>query len=175
MVKQGEQVICIKTVIMDDTVTEAFTRGKVYLCENDDHLTDNQGDKLHGVFEYEGMSEEDKKWFKTHFVSLNDLRVYDTPFTTGKMGVKETTGKLNYELDFVFITQIAERMSKNKDKYPPYNWQKLHDIEELKQALFRHVLAVMDGTYEDDGREFGHLEAIALNAMFINYHAKKNK
>lgn len=82
---------------------------------------------------------------------------------------KETENKLNYELDFNFITQLAERMAQNKHKYEPYNWQKLDNIAELKQALFRHVLEVMNGNYEDDGRMFAHLESIALNTMFINY------
>lgn len=86
---------------------------------------------------------------------------------------KETSNKLNYELDFNFITQLAERMAQNKHKYVPYNWQKLDNIAELKQALFRHVLEVMRGNYEDDNRLFGHLESIALNCMFINYQLNK--
>lgn len=88
---------------------------------------------------------------------------------------KETANKLNYELDFNFITQLAERMAQNKHKYDPYNWQKLDNIDELKQALFRHVLEVMKGNYEDDNRLFGHLESISLNCMFINYQLNNLK
>jgi|SRR5690554_1039317 len=90
---------------------------------------------------------------------------------------KETSNKLNYELDFNFITQLAERMAQNKHKYEPYNWQRLDNIAELKQALYRHVMEVMKGNYADDNRLFGHLESIALNAMFINYQLNnlKNK
>ena len=88
---------------------------------------------------------------------------------------KETEGKLHYELDFEFITQMAERMASNKGKYEPYNWQKLDNIADLKQSLFRHVLEIMNGNYKDDNREFGHLEAVAINAMFINYQLKRNK
>ena len=88
---------------------------------------------------------------------------------------KETEGKLHYELDFEFITQMAERMASNKGKYEPYNWQKLDNINDLKQSLFRHVLEVMNGNYEDDNRAKGHLEAVAINAMFINYQLKRNE
>ena len=88
---------------------------------------------------------------------------------------KETEGKLFYELDFEFITKMAERMASNKGKYEPYNWQKLDNIADLKQSLFRHVLEVMNGNYKDDNREFGHLEAVAINAMFINYQLKRNE
>ena len=88
---------------------------------------------------------------------------------------KETEGKLYYELDFEFITKMAERMASNKGKYEPYNWQKLDNVADLKQSLFRHVLEVMNGNYKDDNREFGHLEAVAINAMFINYQLKRNE
>jgi Domain of unknown function (DUF5664) len=90
-------------------------------------------------------------------------------------GQKEATGKLEYELDFEFITQMAERMAQNKGKYPKYNWKNPIDIESLKQALMRHVISVMSGQYENDGREFGHLESVACNIMMINYQLKHNK
>ena len=92
-----------------------------------------------------------------------------------EQGYKETDSKLNYELDWNFIQAIAERMATNKGKYPPYNWQKPMDLEALKQALIRHTLEIAKGNYYDDGRETGHLEAVALNAMFLFYHSKINK
>ena len=91
-----------------------------------------------------------------------------------KNGLKETEGKLYYELDWEFVSQMAEKMSLNKGKYPKYNWQKPIDIDNLKQALFRHVVEVMKGNYIDDERLYGHLESIALNAMIINYQLKHN-
>jgi len=96
-----------------------------------------------------------------------------------KEAKKETEGKLFYELDFEFIKQMAERMQSNKDnsKYEMWNWQKPmtpKGIENLKQAMWRHIIAVMQGEFEDDGREFGHLEAISNNAMMINYQLKNN-
>lgn len=89
-------------------------------------------------------------------------------------GTKESEGKLNYELDFDFISQMAEKMSLNKSKYKPYNWKKPIDIELLKQSLFRHVIEIMKDNYQDDGRKNGHLESIALNAMMINYQIMKD-
>lgn len=92
---------------------------------------------------------------------------------------KETEGKLFYELDWGFITQMAERMASNKkeSKYNLWNWKKPmtpKGIEDLKQATLRHLLAVLDGVYEDDNREFGHIEAISDNMMMINYQLKNN-
>lgn len=90
-----------------------------------------------------------------------------------KNGKKETKNKVDYsEIDFDFITQLAKRMSKNKGKYVVNNWKLPTDKEELKQALLRHVLEVIKGNYADDGDELGHLEAIALNAQFLNYQLK---
>jgi hypothetical protein len=87
-------------------------------------------------------------------------------------GVKETDGKLDYELDWNFIQQMAERMSQNKGKYKPFNWMLKMDVEKLKQSLFRHVIEIMKGNYSDDNREYGHLESVADNVMMINYQLK---
>ena len=91
---------------------------------------------------------------------------------------KETAGKTFYELDFNFIKQMAERMQSNKEnsKYELWNWKNPmtpKGIEDLKQALLRHVIDVIEGNYSDDNRQFGHLEAIANNAMMINYQIKQ--
>ena len=139
------------------------------------------GDKEFITKEFE-TTEEAKEYFNKGDFSW--CIVYD--IVTGKFvdfysknknkkeGAKETEGKLNYELDWQFIQQLAERMSHNKGKYEPYNWTKPMDVEKLKQSLFRHVIEVMKGNYSDDGREFGHFESIALNAMMINYQLKNN-
>lgn len=92
-----------------------------------------------------------------------------------KEGQKESNNKLSYELDWGFIQAMAERMQNNKKKYPSGNWKKPIDVELLKQSLFRHVIEVMKGNYEDDDRLYGHLEAIALNSMFINYQLSNAK
>ena len=96
---------------------------------------------------------------------------------TEKNAYKETEGKLFYELDWKFITQMAERMASNKKegKYNLFNWKKPmtpFGIDSLKQATMRHLIEVMQGNYEDDGREFGHIEAIADNMMMLNYQLK---
>ncbi len=81
---------------------------------------------------------------------------------------KESNWKLSYELHRPFITAMAKRMSQNKWKYPPYNRQKPMNVEELKQALFRHTIEVMNWNYTDND-ELDHLSAIACNAQFIYY------
>ena len=120
-------------------------------------------------------------------IFINDELVYNwsteldsflsfTPiaFVKKEIAYKETKGKLFYELDWYFIKQMAERMASNKKegKYEKWNWKKPMEIEELKQATMRHLIEVMNGNYEDDGREFGHLEAISNNVMMINYQLK---
>lgn len=91
-------------------------------------------------------------------------------------GQKESQGKLYYELDWNFITQMAERMSTNKKpegKYQKWNWKHPLNPEELIQANIRHMIEILNGNFEDEGREFGHLEALACNAMMINYQLKE--
>lgn len=91
-----------------------------------------------------------------------------------EQGQKESDGKLLYELDFQFITQVAEKMATSKGKYTPFNWKKPIEIESLKQAMFRHAVEIMKGNYEDEGRPNGHLESLACNAMLINYQLTHN-
>ena len=43
----------------------------------------------------------------------------------------------------------------------------------MKQKM--HLNQIMNGNYEDDNRTKGHLEAVAINAMFINYQLKRNE
>lgn len=83
-------------------------------------------------------------------------------------GTKETKGKLPYELDFQFIDEMAKRMAANKHKYGPYNWRKpMEDPDQIKHALMRHLSSIMQGEYEDDGHAYGHITAIACNAMIL--------
>ncbi len=85
---------------------------------------------------------------------------------------KITEGKLNYEIDWEFITLLAERMQKGKEKYLPYSWKKSTNVEDIKQALFRHVLEIMKCNYKDDGQELGHLAAATANLMMIFHQLK---
>ncbi len=149
--KAGDKIVCITDSYKD------FTKGKEYEILNVDSRN------ISVLNDYE---------VSINFFSLhNSFKLKEEKETA----YKETEGKLFYELDFEFITQMAERMASNKGKYEPYNWKKLDNIADLKQSLFRHVLEVMNGNYEDDNRAKGHLEAVAINAMFINYQLKRNE
>jgi hypothetical protein len=88
-------------------------------------------------------------------------------------GIKETDKKLIYDIDFEYIKGMAERMQLNRDKYPVGNWQNPIDIESLKQALFRHVIEIMQGNYSDE-QELGHLYAVGCNAFMIANQLKNN-
>lgn len=92
--------------------------------------------------------------------------------TEKDFGLKETKDKLSFELDWPFITGMAERMDFNKGKYPPYNWHKEMDVQKLKNALMRHTISVMQDSYDDE-QIFGHLHAIACNSMMIYYQLKR--
>lgn len=89
-------------------------------------------------------------------------------------GLKDSNNKLHVEYDWSFLEDQMKRMATYKSKYPVDNWKKPMDVEELKKSLFRHTLEVLKGNYrdgkiEDDYIGNGHLLAIALNAMLINY------
>lgn len=87
---------------------------------------------------------------------------------------KDTKGKLNYELDFEFIKGMAERMEFYKEKYEPYNWQKPMDIEQIDNAITRHLMEIRTGNLDDDGQKLGHYYALACNAMIAVYQLKNH-
>jgi hypothetical protein len=88
-------------------------------------------------------------------------------------GYKESANKLIYDIDFDYITGMAERMQLNRDKYPVGNWKQKLDIEGLKQALFRHIIEIMKNNYSDE-QKFGHLFAVGCNAFMIIEQLKQN-
>lgn len=159
----------------------------MYLDEQLEHLEKNN--KNINSTRHKSVSGETHKELPSHnldYISpyLENLKkIYSGEMNrpeTFIIGKKETEGKLFYELDFQFIKQMAERMQSNKEnsKYEIWNWKKPmtpKGLENLKQAMWRHIIAVMCGEFEDDGREFGHLEAISNNAMMINYQLNNVK
>jgi len=88
------------------------------------------------------------------------------------IGKKESNNKLVYDIDFDFIIMMAGRMQRNRGKYPVGNWKKKIDVEQLKQALFRHTMEIMQGNYDDE-QCYGHLIAVACNAFMITYQLKE--
>ena len=89
-------------------------------------------------------------------------------------GYKETKDKLIYDIDFDYITGMAERMQMNRGKYAVGNWKQPLEVEELKQALFRHVIAIMQNEYSDEQR-YGHLYAVGCNAFMIIQQLKNER
>ena len=189
--KVGDKIVCIDNYVVGTTIGKEY---EIYNIDEFKYSFIDDGD----VIRYNSINEFNKCFkLKDEKEELKPNSFCETPEKKCTLGYcdengcmnrkrvlvepelnvayKETEGKLFYELDFEFITQMAERMASNKGKYEPYNWQKLDNVEDLKQSLFRHVLEVMNGNYEDDNRAKGHLEAVAINAMFINYQLKRNK
>jgi len=88
-------------------------------------------------------------------------------------GIKQSEGKLFYEIDWEFIEQMAIRMADNKgDKYPRFNWKSPVDITELNAALVRHFIEIQKGNFDDGGQEYGHVIALACNSMMFWYQLK---
>ena len=159
----------LKDVIEKDSYNNSFIPGFGFSAKRGDTLNYQKHSSTRHKYSGEG------DFHRCPNLSTEEMKKAINNLENRKIGVKESDGKLNYELDWEFIQQLAKRMSQNKGKYEPYNWTKPMDVEKLKQSLFRHVIEVMKGNYSDDGREFGHLESVALNAMMINYQLKNNK
>ncbi len=104
----------------------------------------NQSAERHNIMN----SDENTKKHSIHLEEKDDVITNSSRGEKETMeylqGVKETEGKVNYgELDFDYIDSMALRMSKNLEKYPPKNWQKKMDIEELAKSAIRHARKIL--------------------------------
>lgn len=194
----GEYLKCLKRVESDYYPHEGWIKNNLYKIETIDNVvrqTDTQGsfgDNPSPDAFRKATKEEIIDWFtkpqassdnsselvneflKTDHYFYRDSIAFPTPECQDS-GYKESENKLSYELDWEFIESMAKRMQKGGQKYSPYNWKKPLDPEQLKQALFRHVIEVMKGNYEDDGSLLGHIEALSCNSMMLWYQLKHNK
>ncbi|MGV8961954.1 MAG: dATP/dGTP diphosphohydrolase domain-containing protein [Candidatus Saccharimonadaceae bacterium] len=60
-------------------------------------------------------------------------------------------------------------------KYAPFNWQKPMDTREILESMQRHLAALIDGELYDEESGESHMGHIQANAMFYNYHKKREK
>lgn len=82
------------------------------------------------------------------------------------IGLKQSEGKLMVqELYWPFIEQMARVMTINKEKYPPKNYMKPMDKEELLAAAQRHQLSIWLGEEIDPTDGQPHAVKVATNMM----------
>jgi hypothetical protein len=93
-----------------------------------------------------------------------------------KAAVKDNLNKTSYlEIDPAFIKIMADRMSGNKDKYEPFNWQKDISMFDLLNSMQRHLddLKMLSlgrmPIHNLEENPSDHLAGLACNAMIINY------
>lgn len=65
-IKKGDRFVCIKTVIMDGNGEEAYTRGGIYVSEQDGCVTDNGGFVGHTG---------DKYFWREHFRRMGGVSI----------------------------------------------------------------------------------------------------
>lgn len=92
------------------------------------------------------------------------------------LGKKESEGKTVYsELDWDYIDSMADRMSDNKDKYPPKNWQKRMNVIKLAESSIRHARKILQTKENDPETAEDHAVALGCNGMIMAYQLKNYK
>lgn len=139
------------------------------ITEDENNYYVQTGTKIGSIEKVDGEVIEEE--INTHPV-LQDLLQQQK--NEAQKPTKQSDGKLFYELDFDFLTEMAKRMAANKNgKYERFGWKKGLPLEEVKQAGLRHYLEVMKGNYEDDGEKYGHIVATAINCMLMLHELKR--
>ena len=70
-----------------------------------------------------------------------------------------------------YIIGTAKVLTFGANKYGRDNWKtaKPEDIQRYKDAIFRHLLAYLDGETIDPESKMPHLDHISCNAMFLRH------
>jgi len=86
---------------------------------------------------------------------------------------KDDAGKIRLELiDPDFIMGVGEVLTYGANKYAANNWKLMNgqsDIDRVKGAMLRHMMAYMAGEELDPESGLQHLYHISCGAMFLNY------
>lgn len=98
----------------------------------------------------------------------------------GPEALKDQENKPSFlEIDPNFLEAMAWRMTSNKGKYPPNNWQRPHDLLLDVDAIYRHLNDIkrqLEGSKSLTGESIQkHCAAIACNAMFLFYHTQEDQ
>ena len=100
--------------------------------------------------------------------------------TENKAAVKDQENKPSFlEIDPNFLEAMAWRMTSNKGKYPPNNWQRPHDLLLDVDAIYRHINDIkrqLEGGKSLTGESIQkHCAAIGCNAMFLFFHTQEDQ
>ena len=74
-----------------------------------------------------------------------------------------------------FILGVGRIITYGAKKYSAHNWKKAkpEDVERIKGALLRHMLAYLNGELIDDETCESHLYHASCCAMFLDYFDRK--
>lgn len=123
IIKKGDKFKCIKDVIMDNDPDDiAYTKGKIYISESDECITDNQGDVSHG---WNNESEQ-------YFIKLSEKEMVNHPFHY-KNGKYEA---IDIMIDVFGKDKVADFCELNAFKYLWRADNKGTDIQDKKKAIW---------------------------------------
>ncbi len=86
-------------------------------------------------------------------------------FNEGKIQTKE--------VDPAFILGIGAVLTKSREKYPAFNWQKDTAWSIPYESMMRHLMAFQSGEELDPETKLSHLLHCATNIMFLYYYTQR--
>ena len=122
--------------------------------------------------------EEDIYWIQKGDIVTrhSDLKVEQS-----KVEIKEETsqrfnqGKTQLrEVDPNFIMAMGDVLTKSRNKYDAFNWQKPTKLSTPYDSAMRHLMSFQAGQDIDPDDGLPHLIKAAVNLMFMHYHITRN-
>ena len=78
-------------------------------------------------------------------------------------------------LDFEALEQVVDVMEMGAKKYGEENWKHCTSIPRCVNALFRHLVAYVNGEMVDQESGKSHMAHVICNAMFILHKENEQK
>jgi len=163
--EKGKWYVCIKTVVMISSGSTAYRKGKLYKCEEENCITDEQGDKFHywyskydrdqelyknfrpatdkEILRLAPLTDEQKAYYINGAISSDDEQGIDrSSCTSTKENNKPQTIKFNEpgKIDSVWPKEIVDELLEETRKKTP----------KVKEQLRKYFANVFPAIYDID-------------------------
>lgn len=168
VINKGDKFIALVDFYMDSDVERKelkYKKGKVYLSEKDDCITNEQGNKSHcwtNIF-YRG-----EPIFERYENVVSTITDEDCVNLEESAAMRFNNGKPQYSLlDLASLEDTVRVLEFGAQKYDRDNWKKGLQFSQILDSMMRHIKGLQSGEWLDSESGLPHIGHIGCNAMFL--------
>jgi len=169
-IKKGDRFRCVEDVVMIDSGSFTYYKGKEYLSEQDGCITNEQGETDHRwgdasrFFERVNAAAQNNNMKET---------VEQRTFISGSKRDNDDNKPLVNHLDPYLRLRFGYRLKDGAKKYGKGNWKLGQDTESQLESLNRHLALFEMNLNNGLDQDEDHLSACIFNIMLIMKNEEK--